>query len=238
MTDNKHVQTSVDMLIDIAKSHGEIVLANSLSAEDMILTDMIAKHAPKIKIITLDTGRLHEETYELIEEARKKYNISIHVYYPDTQALENISKQQGMNYFYQSVAQRKLCCNIRKVAPLKRALSNKDAWITGLRREQSVTRLGLKVSEWDEAFGLHKYNPLIEWNDFDVWSYIKTHKVPYSTLYDQGYTSIGCAPCTRKIKTGDEARAGRWWWESRDTKECGLHSQKEAEFETVPSEPI
>jgi phosphoadenosine phosphosulfate reductase len=199
-----------------------IVFACSFGAEDMVLLDAIAKHARKIGIFTLDTGRLPEETQALLEVVRDKYPVSIQTYFPNTAAVEAWVEQNGPNAFYKSVAQRQQCCHVRKVEPLRRALSGKKSWITGLRREQSAARQTLELEAWDDANGLTKINPLLEWTLDDVWGYIKQHDVPYNALHDKGYPSIGCEPCTRAVQPGEDIRAGRWWWETT-SKECGLH---------------
>lgn len=193
-------------------------------AEDVAVVDMLAKINPKARIFTLDTGRLNPETYDLIERVRDKYGIDIEVMFPDAAEVEEMVRKEGVNLFYQSVENRKLCCNVRKVQPLKRMLSTLDAWITGLRRDQAVTRIVLKKIETDEANGgIVKLNPIADWTSEDVWNYIRKNKVPYNALHDKGYPSIGCAPCTRPVKPGEDIRAGRWWWESPEGKECGLH---------------
>ena len=182
---------------------GRITFATSLGEEDQVITDIIARVAPGISVFTLDTGRLHQETYELLAKTQKKYpQIHLQIYFPDTKAVEDMVKGKGINLFYESVENRKLCCGIRKVEPLRRALANVDAWMTGLRREQSVTRGSTEAFEWDEANQKIKVNP----------------------LHAQGFVSIGCAPCTRAIKPGEDIRAGRWWWEQPEQKECGLHN--------------
>ena len=199
--------------------------ASSLGEEDQVITDMIARAAPKIEIFTLDTGRLYQETYDLLNLTQTKYpQLSYKIYFPDTKAVEDMVKSKGINLFYESVDNRKLCCGIRKVEPLNRALSGLDAWITGLRRAQAVTRTQLKKVEIDEAHnGIVKINPLADWTLEQVWGYIKQHQVPHNKLHDQGYPSIGCEPCTRAIQPGEDERAGRWWWERPEQKECGLH---------------
>jgi phosphoadenosine phosphosulfate reductase len=213
----------VARLEGILREHTNVCFANSLGAEDMVLTDMIARNHLPINVFTIDTGRLSEHTYHLIADIRTKDGITVTVYFPDATAVENYVGRHGVNAFYGSVELRKECCEIRKVRPLKRALKNQGAWVTGLRRQQAVTRKNMAFKEWDADHVLYKYNPLVEWSDEDVWAYIKEHDVPYNPLHDQGYTSIGCAPCTRAISAGEDIRAGRWWWESQDTKECGLH---------------
>ena len=202
-------------------------LASSFGAEDVVLIDMLVKIQPKARIFTLDTGRLNEETYDVMERIRSKYGISIESYFPDRQKVEALERTKGFYSFRQSVENRKECCGIRKVEPLNRALAGLKAWITGLRREQSVTRTDVKKIEIDEAHGgILKINPLADWSEKQVWFYIKTNKVPYNRLHDAGYSSIGCAPCTRAIKPGEDIRAGRWWWENPENKECGLHRSK------------
>ena len=198
--------------------------ASSFGEEDQVITDMISKAAPKIEIFTLDTGRLFQETYELIARTQKRYPVKFMVMYPDTKGVEEMVRTKGINLFYESVKNRKLCCGIRKVEPLQRALKDVDAWITGLRRDQSVTRTGLQVIEWDEANKKIKINPLVNWTLEDVRKYIKENKVDVNPLHAKGFISIGCSSCTRAIKPGEDIRAGRWWWENPENKECGLHN--------------
>jgi phosphoadenosine phosphosulfate reductase len=200
-----------------------LALASSLSAEDQIITDILVSITPEAKVFTLDTGRLFQETYDVLERTRLKYKINIEVCFPDTAAVEEMVNEKGPNLFYYSVENRKQCCNIRKVRPLKKKLSSLDGWICGLRREQSVTRSDLQAIEWDNNNGLLKINPLIHWNEQQVWDYIKKYDVPYNFLHDRGFPSIGCAPCTRAVKPGEDIRSGRWWWELPEYKECGLH---------------
>lgn len=219
----EHVKT---LLRRVETEFAPTVFANSFGAEDVVLTDMIAKHSPKIAIFTLDTGRLPEETYRLMEKILDRYGISIQPYFPERQAVEGYIKQHGPNAFYDSIALRKECCGIRKVEPLKRALAGKRAWITGLRREQAPTRRDLQEIELDRDNGLQKINPLLDWTESDVWGYIRQFDVPYNELHDKHYPSIGCGPCTRAIAVGEDIRAGRWWWENPETKECGLHLHK------------
>ncbi len=204
----------------------KIAFASSFGAEDCVVIDMIAKINPKTKIFTLDTGRLPEETYDVMERIREKYEISIEVYFPDKKAVEELETKEGFYSFRKSIEARKYCCGIRKIEPLRRAFSGLDAWITGLRREQAVTRGQTGKVEIDAANNLVKINPLADWKEKQVWDYIKKHNVPYNALHDKSYPSIGCAPCTRAIKPGEDVRAGRWWWELPEQKECGLHSAK------------
>ena len=204
-----------------------IALASSFGAEDVVLIDLLVRLDPKVKIFTLDTGRLNEETYEVMDRIRLKYGVEIVSYFPDAAKVEALERQKGFYSFRESVDNRKECCGIRKVEPLKRALKGLDAWITGLRREQSVTRADVDLVEADTAHGgMIKINPLAGWTQDEVWAHIRKNAVPYNKLHDLGYPSIGCAPCTRAVKAGEDARAGRWWWENPEHKECGLHIPK------------
>lgn len=203
--------------------HPKIAFAWS-GAEDVAVVDMLARINPAARVFTLDTGRLNPETYDVIDRVRDKYGIQIEILFPDAAKVEEMGRRKGVNLFYHSADNRKLCCNIRKVLPLKRMLSSVDAWITGLRRDQAVTRLEVKRIEIDKTFGgIIKLNPLANWSNDDVWGYIRKNGVPYNELHDKGYPSIGCAPCTRPVKPGEDIRSGRWWWESPEVKECGLH---------------
>lgn len=202
---------------------GKVALASSLGLEDQVLTDMICRIAPSTPIFTLDTGRLFPETYSLIERTNLTYGIRIRLYFPDYREVEQMVADHGVNPFYESIEKRRLCCRIRKIDPLKRAFAGLDAWICGLRHDQSVTRAGLHTVEWDAQNGLLKINPLIDWSEQQVWDYIRAHGVPYNRLHDQGFPSIGCQPCTRAVKPDEDIRSGRWWWEDPDHKECGLH---------------
>ena len=207
----------------IAVRYPAAALASSFGAEDMVLTDVIARHALPIAIFSLDTGRLHDETYALMDRVREHYGLPVELYYPDPRALEAYVRSQGVNAFYRSVELRQRCCAIRKSAPLARALAGRDAWITGQRREQSITRRDLELEEYDAAHELPKFNPLVDWTEDDVWGYVRAHGVPTNPLHARGFPSIGCAPCTRAIEPGEDVRAGRWWWEQPEHKECGLH---------------
>lgn len=221
------IDATVALLKTIAADYQPVTFANSFGAEDMVLTDLIAKHTPAIGVFSLDTGRLPEETYKLMQEVRQRFgNITVTAYFPQAGAVEEYIKNHGPNAFYESVDLRKRCCGIRKVEPLKRALAGKKAWVTGLRREQAPTRKDLSNAEWDADNGLQKFNPLIDWTNSDVWNYIRHFDVPYNALHDKHYPSIGCAPCTRAITVGEDVRAGRWWWENPESKECGLHAKK------------
>ena len=201
----------------------KIALASSLSIEDQVITDMILKIDRDYKIFTLDTGRLPYETYKLIEQTNSFFDFKMDIVFPQSSLVEDMVKQKGVNLFYNSVEERKLCCYIRKVEPLKRAMQGLDAWICGLRKEQSVTRKNLNVVEFDESNGILKISPLLSWSESEVWQYIKEKGIPYNKLYDKNYKSIGCAPCTRAVMDGEDIRSGRWWWENPETKECGLH---------------
>jgi len=203
----------------------KIALSSSLGLEDQVLTHMICKINKDTKIFTLDTGRLFPETYDLIHRTNHKYGIKLVVYCPEAAKVEEMVNTKGINLFFESVENRKLCCGIRKIEPLKRAFAGLEVWICGLRSEQSVTRQNMQKIEWDEANGLIKLNPLIEWSEEEVRNYIKTNGIPYNPMHDKGYPSIGCQPCTRAILDGEDIRAGRWWWENPDTKECGLHKR-------------
>ncbi len=220
------IEQGVALLQQAAREFAPVTFANSLGAEDMVLTDLIAKHQPDIEMFSLDTGRLPQETYDLMQAVRVRYSVPLRVYFPAAEKVESLVARIGVNGFYDSVDNRKACCHVRKVEPLKRALAGKKAWITGMRREQAVTRGSLEVSAFDADHGLQKFNPLLDWTNAEVWEYIKANDVPYNALHDQFYPSIGCAPCTRAITPGEDVRAGRWWWEDPQNKECGLHVGK------------
>ncbi len=201
----------------------QVVLASSLGAEDQVLTHMLTLLTPKPRIFILDTGRLHEETYEVLHLTMKTYDIKYDIYAPDTEELEALLMEKGPNSFYESVENRKHCCAVRKTHPLRRALSHCKAWVTGLRHEQSVSRAAVQVVEWDDTHERIKINPLANWTNDQVWAYLNDHSVPVNRLHKLGFPSIGCAPCTRAVNPGEDFRAGRWWWESDRTTECGLH---------------
>jgi phosphoadenosine phosphosulfate reductase len=202
-------------------------IASSFGAEDVVLIDLARKHAPSLRLFTLDTGRLPPETYELIEALRNRYGLEVETFFPERARVEALESTQGYFSFKKSIEARKECCAIRKVEPLNRALAGRRAWVTGLRREQSVTRTGVEAVELDaEHGGLLKLNPLVKWSAREVWAYIKDNGVPYNALHDRGYPSIGCAPCTRAVKPYEDERAGRWWWESANSRECGLHVRR------------
>ncbi|MCP4970223.1 MAG: phosphoadenylyl-sulfate reductase [Arcobacter sp.] len=203
----------------------EAALSSSLGAEDQVLTDMILKLDRNANIFTLDTGRLNPETYNVMDATNLKYNVKLNVFFPKSVDVEKLYETQGINGHFESIQNRKNCCGIRKMEPLKRALKPLKVWITGLRAAQSVTRTDMPVVEFDDNFNVIKVNPLINWSEEDVWKYIKSNNVPYNKLHDEGFPSIGCAPCTRPVKAGEDIRSGRWWWENPEHKECGLHAK-------------
>jgi phosphoadenosine phosphosulfate reductase len=209
---------------------GQTVFSSSLGQEDQVLTDVIFKNDLPVKIFTIDTGRLFNETYELLDRTTARYKKSIHVYFPNATDVEAFVAENGINSFYESVDNRKTCCFIRKVKPLSRALAGAKVWITGLRAEQSNNRHDMPMIEWAEDKQLYKFNPLIRWSYDEMIDYINKFNVPYNRLHDKGFISIGCAPCTRAIEPGEDARAGRWWWESSQ-KECGLHETVKVKVE-------
>lgn len=220
------IAAAAELLRRVAREHSPAAFGTSLGAEDMVLTDLIARHAPAVEIFTLDTGRLHGETYALLQRTTDLYDLRIRIIYPEARAAEDYTREHGINGFYQSVEARKACCEVRKVEPLRRALAGKQAWITGLRRAQAVTRRELPEQEYDTSFAVEKFNPLANWEEQDVWAYLLGFGVPYNPLHDRGFPSIGCEPCTRAVAPGEDIRAGRWWWESPATKECGLHGRQ------------
>jgi len=207
----------------VAQEFPGAVLASSLAAEDMVLTDLILRAGLPIGIFTLETGRLHAETLDVLTRIKETYGYEVTLFRPQPDAVNQYVTQNGLNAFYESIDLRKECCRIRKVEPLQRALKSKSAWLTGQRRSQSSTRATLDVQEHDATHNLAKFNPLADWSESDVWHYIRSNNVPYNSLHDKGYPSIGCEPCTRAIQPGEDVRAGRWWWENPDSKECGLH---------------
>ncbi|MBV2234326.1 MAG: phosphoadenylyl-sulfate reductase [Sterolibacterium sp.] len=211
------------LLARIASDHAPAAFANSLGAEDMVLTDLIQQDSLSIEIFSLDTGRLPTETYDLMARLQQHYGLKLKLYYPRHELIEAYTSEKGINAFYESVALRKECCFIRKVEPLSRALAGKQAWITGQRAQQASTRADLPLQQYDADHQQEKFNPLAEWSDVEIWAYLHGRQVPYNALHDKHYPSIGCAPCTRPVSIGEDIRAGRWWWEQADSKECGLH---------------
>ena len=217
------IDATEQTLTRIAADFSPAVFASSLAAEDMVLTDMILKAKLPIGIFSLETGRLHQETLAVLDKVKAHYGHDIVLYRPQPEAVAAYVEQNGLNAFYNSVEMRRECCRIRKVEPLGRALAGNKAWVTGQRRAQSTTRAELHVQEEDAAHAMTKFNPLADWSEEDVWAYIRANDVPYNALHDQGYPSIGCEPCTRAVQPGEDVRAGRWWWENPDSKDCGLH---------------
>ncbi len=205
---------------------GRIALSSSLSLEDQLLTHMILYIDPEATIFTLDTGRLFPEIYDLIARTNSRYNTSLKIYFPESNEVEDMVNKNGINLFYDSIEKRKMCCHIRKVEPLRRAFAGLEVWICGLRREQSVTRTDIRAVEWDNDNRLIKLNPIIDWSEQEVRTYIADNNIPYNYMHDKGYPSIGCQPCTRAVERGEGPRAGRWWWENPETRECGLHGRK------------
>jgi phosphoadenosine phosphosulfate reductase len=219
-------QPAVEVLSSFIRNYKDkIGFSTSLGLEDQAITQMIAGIDPEIYMFTLDTGRMFPETYDLLDLTQQRYKVKIKVFFPEQKAVEEMVSSRGINLFYQSIENRKLCCRIRKIEPLKRALGKVDFWISGLRREQSVTREELSLVEWDKLNNKIKINPLIDWKSEDLWDYIRHNNIPYNPMHDHGFPSIGCQPCTRAIEPGEDIRAGRWWWENPEMKECGLHKQ-------------
>jgi phosphoadenosine phosphosulfate reductase len=212
-------------LRNAADENSPAALSSSLAVEDMVISDVILRHGLRIEIFTLDTGRLHQQTLQVLDRVHERYGYAIQVFRPDQAKVDDYVRELGLDAIYRSVELRQRCCHIRKVEPLDRALEGKRAWITGMRRSQSSTRRELLGREFDAQRGLWKYNPLADWSEKDVWDYIRSFDVPYNALQDQGYRSIGCEPCTRPTAVGEDLRAGRWWWEDAHTKECGLHAK-------------
>ncbi len=225
--ENRSAGEALRWALDLFKDR--VAFASSFGAEDVDVIDLIARHAPGLRVFTLDTGRLHEETYDVMERIRRRYGIAIESYFPERGAVERLERGKGLYSFRVSLENRKECCGIRKVEPLNRALSTVDAWVTGLRREQAVTRTRVPKLEPDPAHaGIWKLNPIADWTEAQVWEHIREHDVPYNALHDRNFPSIGCSPCTRAIEPGEDVRAGRWWWENPEQKECGLHVAKKS----------
>jgi phosphoadenosine phosphosulfate reductase len=225
---NKELQNSStqEVISFFLSNYSEkIAFATSLGIEDQVITEMIVSINKSIKIFTLDTGRLFQETYDLIQKTNNRYKINIEIFFPDTRQVEKMVKEKGINLFYESIKNRKLCCHVRKIESLKRILNKFDFWITGLRKEQSEIRANDKLIEWDKVNGLIKVNPLIKWTEKDVWNYIKEKNIPFNSLHNKGFKSIGCVPCTRAVEDSEDSRSGRWWWENNEHKECGLHKR-------------
>jgi phosphoadenosine phosphosulfate reductase len=204
---------------------GKLTFSTSLSAEDQVIIHMLAILKTPARIFTLDTGRLFQETYDLLDITLKKFGLPIDVYFPDANRVEEMVRSKGINLFYESIENRQLCCHIRKIEPLRRALAGMDVWITGMRKEQSVTRNDSALIEWDPVYEIIKVNPLIHWTSDMVWQFVRSHNIPVNELHSKGYPSIGCLPCTRAVEPGEDVRSGRWWWELPEFRECGLHKK-------------
>ena len=218
------IKTTVTRIQEVVETHHPATFSTSLSAEDMVLLDLIKRTDSPVTVFTLDTGRLPRQTYDLLDAVQKRYDGGVRVFTPRHTELEQLVSEQGVNAFYRSVESRKACCDVRKVRPLRRALDGNKLWLTGLRWAQSTaTRSQLDWLTWDDSYQLYKFNPMLDWTTEEVFGYVKEFSILNNALYDEGYTSIGCDPCTRAIKEGEDERAGRWWWESPDSKECGLH---------------
>jgi phosphoadenosine phosphosulfate reductase len=220
------IAASIAVLRSAVQQYAKVVYSSSLGAEAIVLTDLIWTQAPEIDIVTIDSGRLPEETLALLERLEGRYGRRIAVYYPDARAVEAYVREQGINGFYHSLEARQACCAIRKVEPFARAVAGYQAWVTGVRREQSAARASGAPIELDPRNGLAKISPLLDWTEEEIWQYIRALKLPYNPLHDRGYPSIGCAPCTRAIEPGEDHRAGRWWWENPESRECGLQPRR------------
>jgi phosphoadenosine phosphosulfate reductase len=230
----ERAEASIAQLQSAVAEFKNVCYANSLGSESIVLTDLIWGQAPEIEpaieIFSIDTGRLYPETYDLIERVQQRYGRALRIYYPQAAKIEGWVGEHGINGFRNGLEQRRGCCGIRKVEPFRRAVAGRGAWVTGIRRGQSASRaLGAAV-EWDAEYGLHKISPLLDWTEKDIWEYIRKKKLPYNSLHDSGFPSIGCAPCTRAVQPGDDERSGRWWWERSDSRECGLHPRRKEEF--------
>jgi phosphoadenosine phosphosulfate reductase len=220
------VAASLALLRRAVDTYGRVVYASSLGAEAMVLTDLIWTHVPGIDIVSIDTGRLPEETLTLLERLERRYDRRIKLYYPDAQAVQSYVREHGINGFYNSLGERLSCCQIRKIEPFIRAVAGYGAWVTGVRHEQSEQRAEAEPIARDERFQLPKISPLLDWTEAEIWTYIRAHQLYYSPLHDRGFPSVGCAPCTRAIEPGQDHRAGRWWWENPESRECGLHPRQ------------
>jgi phosphoadenosine phosphosulfate reductase len=230
----ERAEASVAQLHKAVAEFKNVCYANSLGSESIVLTDLIWGQAaaiePAIEIFSIDTGRLYPETYDLIERVQQRYGRALRIYYPDAAKIEGWVGEHGINGFRDGLEQRRGCCGIRKVEPFRRAIAGRGAWVTGIRRGQSASRALTAAVEWDAEYGLHKISPLLDWTEKEIWEYIRKKKLPYNSLHDSGFPSIGCAPCTRAVQPGDDERSGRWWWERSDSRECGLHPRRKEEF--------
>jgi phosphoadenosine phosphosulfate reductase len=230
----KRAEDSISQLRAAVAEYKDVCYGSSLGSESMVLTDLIWEAVPEIEIFSIDTGRLFPETYDLIERLQQRYGRALRIYYPDACQLEGWVSHNGINGFRQGVEQRRGCCVIRKVEPFRRAVLGRGAWVTGIRRAQSASRALAAPVEWDGEYGLHKVSPLLEWSETEIWDYIRKKRLPYNSLHDSGFPSIGCAPCTRAVQAGEDARAGRWWWERSESRECGLHPRREVAATGLP----
>ena len=222
----ERAEDSISQLKNAVAEFKNVCYANSLGSESIVLTDLIWEAVPEIEIFSIDTGRLYPETYDLIERVQQRYGRALTMYYPETAELEGWVRENGINGFRDGLVQRRGCCGVRKVEPFRRAIAGRNAWVTGIRRGQSASRAQAAPVEWDREYGLHKVSPLLEWSENEVWEYIRKKRLPYNALHDSGFPSIGCAPCTRAVQPGEDARAGRWWWERSESRECGLHPRR------------
>ncbi len=215
------------LLRTAVSDYASVCYANSLGSESMVLTDLISEAAPQIEMFTIDTGRLFPETYDLIARLQSRYGRDVlRIYYPEAARVEDWVGENGINGFRDGLEQRRTCCAVRKIEPFRRAVSGRKAWVTGIRRGQSASRSLAAPIEWDAQYGLHKISPLLDWTESEIWDYIRKKRLPYNALHDRGFPSIGCAPCTRAVGSGEDARSGRWWWERTDHRECGLHPRR------------
>jgi phosphoadenosine phosphosulfate reductase len=219
-------EDSIAQLRAAAAEYKNVCYASSLGLESVVLTDLIWGAVPEIEIFSIDTGRLFPETYDLIEQLQQRYGRAMRIYYAETSQLENWVGEHGINGFRDGIEQRRSCCVVRKVEPFRRALHGRGAWVTGIRRGQSPSRALAARLEWDGEYGLHKVSPLLDWSEKEIWDYIRRKRLPYNSLHDRGYPSIGCAPCTRAVQPGEDPRSGRWWWERTESRECGLHPRR------------
>jgi len=223
-------EDSISRLKNAVAEFKNVCYANSLGSESVVLTDLIWESVPEIEIFSIDTGRLYPETYDLIERIHRRYGRTMTIFYPDTAHLESWVGEHGVNGFRNGLEQRRTCCGVRKVEPFRRAIAGRGAWVTGIRRGQSASRALAPPVEWDGEYGLHKVSPLLDWSESEIWDYIRKKRLPYNSLHDSGFPSIGCAPCTRAVQPGEDARSGRWWWERSDSRECGLHPRRQLGF--------
>jgi phosphoadenosine phosphosulfate reductase len=234
----ERAESSISQLRHAVAEFKNVCYANSLGSESMVLTDLIWGSVPEIdpgiEIFSIDTGRLYPETYDLIERLQQRYGRTLTLHYPKTEDLEGWVGKNGINGFRDGLDQRRGCCAVRKVEPFRRAIAGRSAWVTGIRRGQSASRALAAPVEWDGVYGLHKVSPLLEWSENEIWEYIRKKRLPYNTLHDSGFPSIGCAPCTRAVQPGEDERSGRWWWERSDSRECGLHPRRQMAAARAP----